>query len=122
MQQQPPGGWGPPPGPPQGHYPPPHHGHYPPPQYGQTPDMQLAGLIAPVNVRNGMAFVSGYLGLGALLCFGPVLGVPAIITGAMALKKPELGGQGRAWAGIVMGTIGTLWGLAFLVFRLSMGR
>jgi hypothetical protein len=88
--------------------------------YGQQPDptQEALGYIVPINVRNGLAFVSGYLGLGGLLCFGPILGIPAIITGMMALKKPELGGQGRAYAGIIMGGLGTLWGLVFLVFRL----
>ncbi len=112
----PPPGWGPSqPGP---------HGPYGNPYQAPAPHAQppapgdeVLGLIAPVNVKNGLAFVSGYLGIGALFCMGPVLGIPAVITGVMALKKPELGGAGRAWAGIVMGGLGTLWGAAFLLLR-----
>ena len=50
--------------------------------------------------------------------WGPPSGpAPAIITGVLALKKPELGGKGRAWTGIVLGGLGTLWGVAFIILR-----
>ena len=116
--QQPPG-WGPPSGQaPNPYQAPVHHPTgYPPLHEQPSPEMQAVGLIVPVNVRNGLAFVSGYLGIGAFFCMGPLLGVPAIITGFMALKKPELGGQGRAWTGIVLGSLGTLWGAALIILR-----
>lgn len=72
------------------------------------PPFQGVDLIAPVNLRNGYAFVSGYLGLGSLFGFGLLLGIPAIVTGVVALRRPELGGRGRAIAGIVMGMLGTV--------------
>ncbi|MEM9192328.1 MAG: DUF4190 domain-containing protein [Myxococcota bacterium] len=74
----------------------------------QTDEERLLGVIAPVNVKNGMAVASGYLGIFSLFCFGPLLGIPAIITGYLALKKPELGGKGRAYTGIIAGGISTI--------------
>ncbi len=84
--------------------------------YQQPVDDGL-GLIVPINVRNGLAFASGYLGIFSFF-LGPVLGVPAIATGILALRKPHLGGQGRAWTGIVLGGITTLFygGLILLMF------
>jgi hypothetical protein len=89
---------------------------YQQPGYQQPVDDGL-GLIVPINVRNGLAFASGYLGIFSFF-LGPVLGVPAIATGILALRKPHLGGQGRAWTGIVLGGITTLFygGLILLMF------
>jgi len=107
---------------PPGAYPP---GAYPPGAYpgavpggyaspGQQPQgFQPVDLIAPVNVRNGLAVVAGYLGIFSFLCMGPLLGIPAIICGVLALRKKELGGAGRAWTGIICGGLTSL---AFLVF------
>ncbi|HEY3355857.1 MAG TPA: hypothetical protein VGQ83_21570 [Polyangia bacterium] len=39
---------------------------------------------------------------------GPVLGIPAVICGILALRRPELGGKFRAWFGIVTGGLMTL--------------
>lgn len=117
--QQPPPGWGSPGGGHGPHAPNPYQppaAHAPPPGQPNAGDQAL-GLIVPINVRNGLAFVAGYLGLGAFFCLGPILGVPAIVTGVLALRKPELGGQGRAWTGIVLGALGSLWGLVFLLWR-----
>ena len=112
----------PPPGAyPPGAYPP---GAYPPGSpYGAAPagygypgppqGFQPVDLIVPVNVRNMLAVVAGYLGIFSFLCMGPLLGIPAIICGILALRKKELGGAGRAWTGIICGALTTL---AFLVF------
>ena len=112
----------PPPGAyPPGAYPP---GTYPPgAPYGAAPGgyaspgppqgFQPVDLIAPVNVRNMLAVVAGYLGIFSFVCMGPLLGIPAIICGILALRKKELGGAGRAWTGIICGGLTSL---AFLVF------
>jgi hypothetical protein len=108
-------------------YPPggPHNPYAPPQSPGyRAPDAmsqdQALGYIVPVNVRNGWAVASGWLGILSLLCVGPILGIPAIITGVIALKKvPELGGAGRAWTGLILGSITTLMGLAWLVLMLT---
>ncbi len=70
--------------------------------------MEAVDFIAPVNVKNGWALAAGWLGILSLLCFGPILGIPALITGYLALQKPHLGGKGRAWTGIITGAISTL--------------
>lgn len=69
--------------------------------------------------RPGSAIASGYLGLLSLFPFiGFPLGIGAIITGVIALrtlrKNPELIGRGRAWFGLIVGSIGTLFS-AFMI-------
>jgi hypothetical protein len=108
-----PPGYAPPGYAPPGAYPPPPGGYgYPPPPQGFQP----VDIIAPVNVRNGLAVVAGYLGIFSFVCMGPLLGIPAIICGILALRKKHLGGAGRAWTGIVCGGLTTL---AFLVFMVA---
>ena len=109
--------------PPPGFVPP---GAYPPPPggygYGYAAPappqgFQPVDLVVPVNVRNMLAVVAGYLGIFSFLCMGPLLGIPAIICGVLALrKKRELGGAGRAWTGIICGGLTTL---AFAVFLVA---
>jgi Domain of unknown function (DUF4190) len=59
--------------------------------------------------RPASAIAAGYLGLFSLL---PFFGILAILFGVLALRKlhrnPHLLGRGRAWFGLVMGTIMTL--------------
>ncbi|MCI0702099.1 MAG: DUF1559 domain-containing protein [Planctomycetia bacterium] len=54
---------------------------------------------------NGLASTALVLGLISL-CMGPLLGVPALICGVIALSRP--GGRGGAVAGVITGGIGTL--------------
>jgi hypothetical protein len=66
------------------------------------------GLLIPVKV-NFWAFISGYLGLFSLLIvFGPL----ALVTGIVGLQQlrrnPGQRGRGRAWFGIIMGTLASL--------------
>lgn len=96
---------------PQGQYP---QGPYP--QQGQPPVDPMLALVVPVGVKNGWAVASGYLGIFSLF-FGPFLGIPAIILGVIALRKPELGGKGRAWTGIIMGSLTSLAILLLVLFR-----
>jgi hypothetical protein len=125
----------PPPGafPPPGAYPP---GAYPPgAPYGPIPagygypgqapqpqGFQPVDLVVPLNVRNGLAVAAGYLGIFSFLCMGPLLGIPAIICGFLALRKRELGGAGRAWTGIICGGFTTLAFVVFLVASLVSKR
>lgn len=112
--------------PPPGAYPPGTPGAYPPgypPPYGYPPPppqgFQPVDLIAPVNVRNSLAVAAGYLGIFSIFCMGPLLGIPAVICGVLALKKKEqLGGAGRAWTGIICGGLGTI--IFLLVFLIPM--
>ena len=65
-------------------------------------------LILPVG-RPVSAIAAGYLGLFSLL---PFLGIISVIVSLVALRtlkhNPYLHGRGRAWFGLVMGTIMTL--------------
>jgi hypothetical protein len=67
------------------------------------------------NFNNGLAVAAGYLGLFSLLCLGPLLGIPALICGILALRRPELGGKFRAWFGIVTGGLTILATIVLLV-------
>jgi hypothetical protein len=64
-------------------------------------------MLLPVN-RTGWSIAAGYAGLfSVLLIFAPI----ALILGVVALldltHKPDVGGRGRAWFGVVAGTFGT---------------
>lgn len=70
----------------------------PPPAYAETADGAQKALV---------------FGLLALLCCGCFTGVPAIFFGAQALSEIEashgrLVGRGMAWAGIILGIVGTI--------------
>jgi hypothetical protein len=70
------------------------------------PDPSLK-LLLPIG-RSGWAIAAGYLGLvSVLLVFAPF----ALITGLLGLRairaRPELWGRGRAWFGVIMGTVFT---------------
>ena len=63
------------------------------------------------------AMAAGYLGLFAVL---PFVGIVTLIVSILALRTlkqdPGLDGRGRAWFGLVMGIIFTLfWGFAFIL-------
>jgi hypothetical protein len=91
------------------------------------PDLRRSARSAPGGLdrfvipqgRPGSAIASGYLGLLSLFPFiGFPLGIAALITGVIALKtlreSPHLIGRGRAWFGLIVGSIGTLFS-AFMI-------
>lgn len=100
----------------QGYGPPPAQPGYAPvrppvrqPTIGDDAGMRM---LLPVG-RSPWAIAAGYLGLLSLLgIFGP----PALICGILAIRDirqhPEKHGLGRAWFGIVMGSLGSI---AFVV-------
>ncbi len=76
--------------------------------------------------RPASAIASGYLGLLSLFPFiGFPLGIGALITGVVALKtlreNPHLIGRGRAWFGLIVGTIGTLFSAFMIVVMVIVG-
>ena len=86
-------------------------------------------MLVPVG-RPASAIASGYCALFGIL---PVIGLPfsiaAVITGLVALstlkKNSELSGAGRAWFGIICGSITTLislLGAVVLVIGAASGR
>jgi len=70
---------------------------------------------------NGLAIASLIMGILALICVGPLAGIPGVICGHMALGRIKLsgqGGRGMAIAGLVMGYIGII---GFIIFMLLGG-
>jgi hypothetical protein len=84
-------------------------------------------MLTPAG-RPASAIAAGYMGLLALFpAVGIIAGIAGVICGIVALKTirkdPSLSGKGRAWFGIIFGTIfGLLWlvGLVGLVISLVM--
>ena len=80
----------------------------------------LDRMLTPVG-RPASAILAGYLALFGIL---PLIGLPfsilALVCGLLALKAikkdPDLSGSGRAWFGIILGSLMTLISLLFLVF------
>jgi hypothetical protein len=117
------------PPPPQSSFPPPG----PQPSYPPPPGAQPAG-YGTGQATNGPAIgalIVGILGLlGNCFCFGGILSPAAIVLGWMGKNKADrsggqVGGRGMAIAGLVMGVIGTLillgW-VVFFVWAISTGR
>ena len=77
--------------------------------------------LLPVG-RSGMAIVAGYLAIVSIfLCLPAPL---ALITGILGLRdikqNPEKGGKGRALFGVIVGGIGTL-GIVGWVLMMILG-
>ena len=64
--------------------------------------------------ENGLAIASLILGVISFTGFGPITGIPAIITGAMGMKNPH--NKGMAVAGLVLGIVSTAFAVLFLMF------
>lgn len=81
--------------------------------------------VAPSGSTNGLAIAALIVGIVAAVSgwapiWGVLVGVAAIVLGALALKKAT--GKGMAIAGIITGAVGTLWSLivtAFFIIALA---
>ncbi len=84
----------------------------------QAEDADLR-LLVPIG-RTWQSIVAGYLGLVAII---PPLSLAAVAMGAWALadlkQRPNLTGRGRAWFGIIGGTICVVLHLGLLIWRLA---
>ncbi|MEM9080669.1 MAG: GYF domain-containing protein [Verrucomicrobiota bacterium] len=82
--------------------------------------VQPVQLTAPVE-QNTMALVSMILGILALLCFGILTGLPAVICGHLARGQirrasvPQTGG-GMALTGLILGYISIVFSVIAIVF------
>jgi hypothetical protein len=81
--------------------------------------------IVPVG-RSWQSVVAPYLGLFSLLpvpVIGQLLGIGGIALGIIALRRARTGGHGtgRAIIGIVLGSIGTIFG-AIVLFNIAFSR
>lgn len=92
---------------------------YRPPQLGDDAGIRM---LIPVG-RSGLAIAAGYLGL--LSCFG-FLAPVALLVGILAMRDikqhPEKHGMGRAIFGIVMGGLGTVGLLMWVVSMIAGSR
>ena len=130
--QSPPGGYGRGGPPPPGQY----YGAAPPasphkPITGSAETMALHAMT--IDPKTGLpkgekppASSAAVLSLvcGILLCLGPITGLTAIIAGVVARgqaqHKPEqVGGQGMALAGIVLGVVNLLTSTGLLIYLLT---
>ncbi len=73
-----------------------------PPPY--VPTQQV--VAAPASQDTGLATASMVMGIVSFVGFGFLLGIPAIITGAISIKQKR-GGHGMGLAGIITGAIST---------------
>ncbi len=63
-----------------------------------------------VPPATGLAVTALVLGIGSFVCLGPLVGIPAIIVGVVALSRirrrpAEYGGKGMATAGVILGAV-----------------
>ena len=94
--------------------------------YGQPAGYPYA---APVTKKApGMALAAMILGIAAVLTgffvFGALLGIAAIILGALSLKKAKEAGAGKGFAitGIVTGAVAVLFSLCMLFVYISVAQ
>jgi hypothetical protein len=91
-------------------------------QPGGVPQFQ--GVQPPAGATNGIATASMIMGIIGLLCFGLLLGIPALITGYLGLQRSkELGGtgKGQAIAGLVCGGLATAWSALWILIIIAGG-
>jgi hypothetical protein len=82
-----------------------------------------AGAVPPPQA--GLAIASLILGLLSLVCAGPLTGLPAIITGHLALSRvrrapAQYGGKGLAVAGLALGYFSFLFTLLVIALVISL--
>lgn len=94
------------------------------PQYNQPPYQQppmyqnFQPNVQPVAQNNGMATASLIVGIVANVCCGFPAGIVALILGIIGLSKSKTmcgNGKGMAIAGIILGAVSIVWGIAAMV-------
>jgi Na+/proline symporter len=86
-----------------------------------TKQEEHIAVTAQKQEDSSLAIVSMVLGIISLTGPGLLLGIPAIVTGIVALKK-KLAGRGLAIAGLVTGIVSTVLSLLFcllMIFLIS---
>lgn len=82
-----------------------------------TKEEKQPHIVQNAQNDNSLALTSMLLGVVSLTGFGFLLGIPAIILAAIALKK-KAGDRGLSITGLVTGIISTVASLIFLVSML----
>ena len=78
-------------------------------QWGAPPprDRSMEALL-PVN-RSGLSIAAGYAGLFSILLIGAPIALALGVAALVDLQhKPDVGGRGRAWFGVIAGAVGTI--------------
>ncbi|MEO5950712.1 MAG: DUF4190 domain-containing protein [Candidatus Saccharimonadales bacterium] len=83
----------------------------PTPTAAQSP--QAPASVITVKEDTTLATVSMVLGIVSFFGFGLLLGIPAIITGSIALKR-KYPGHGMSLAGVITGAISSLLSILFI--------
>ena len=79
-----------------------------------------------IPYKNPPALIGYYLAVFSLIpCVGLLLSIPAVILGAIGLKKakemPGSKGTGHAWTALILGSITTLlWAAAVVIWLISL--
>jgi hypothetical protein len=94
----------------------------PPRQSADTTENMVIRALIPVG-RSGLAIAAGYLGLFALCGIPAPFALALGIVAVLDLKRhPEKHGMGRAIFAIVMGALGTIGLLAFILSGILAGK
>ena len=95
-------------------YPGAYPGGYPAAPYGGYPYVAVYGYP-----KNNLGVWSLVLGIASFVCFGPLAGIPAIITGVLGRKAAQRGeadNGGMSLAGIILGALACAgWVLFFVI-------
>ena len=73
----------------------------------------------PTGGTSGLPLTSLILGIVSILALGLLTGIPAIITGVIALRRKQAD-RGLSIAGIITGSIGTFFSLLVIGFFILM--
>ncbi|HEX7483977.1 MAG TPA: DUF4190 domain-containing protein [Candidatus Saccharimonadales bacterium] len=84
-----------------------------------TPAPEPVTATPAATHTSGLPLTSLILGIVSVLALGLLTGVPAIITGAIALRR-KLADRGLSIAGIILGSIGTFFSLLVIGFVILM--
>jgi hypothetical protein len=82
-------------------------------------------LGAAPQKTDGLAITSLVLGILSMICCGIVTGIPAVICGHIAIgrmkKDPNLQGKGLAMAGLIIGYLGIVVSVFYLIYVFAFG-
>lgn len=88
---------------------------------------EIGGVTIPKKPEpktNGLALASMICGIAGC-CVGPIVGIAAIVLGAIGLsqinKEPDkFTGKGMAITGIIMGILGIIWYILFIILYFAL--
>ena len=95
------------------------------PPLAAAPGAYSSHLGAAPQKTDGLAITSLVLGILSMICCGIVTGIPAVICGHIAIgrmkKDPNLQGKGLAMAGLIIGYLGIVVSVFYLIYVFAFG-